>query len=76
MTTMPWNLQRARDTYAIEHWGDGYFNIGDQGHVIATPDRNNPAATVDLHQVAETVRREGMALPVLVRFTDILRDRV
>ena len=73
---MPWNLQRARETYAIEHWGDGYFNIGDQGHVIAIPDRNHPAATVDLHQVAQAVRREGMSLPVLVRFTDILRDRV
>jgi arginine decarboxylase len=73
---MPWNLQRARETYAIEHWGDGYFNINDQGHVIAIPNRDPACGAVDLRLVGELVRQEGLSLPVLVRFTDILRSRV
>ena len=73
---MPWNLQKARETYAIDHWGDGYFNIDEQGRVIAIPNRDSRAGTVDLCKISELVRKEGLSLPVLVRFTDILRSRV
>lgn len=73
---MPWDLQRSKDTYAIEHWGDGYFNLSESGHVIAIPQRDPRKGTVDLVAIAAQIRQEGMALPVLVRFTDILRDRV
>ncbi len=73
---MPWDLQRSKDTYAIEHWGDGYFNLNESGHVIALPQRDPRKGSVDLVAIATQIRQEGMALPVLVRFTDILRDRV
>lgn len=73
---MPWDLQRSKDTYAIEHWGDGYFNLNESGHVIAIPQRDPRKGSVDLVAIATQIRQEGMALPVLVRFTDILRDRV
>jgi len=76
MTNTPWNIQSARETYAIEHWGDGYFDINPQGHVVAYPRRNPRLGEVDLHEVAATIRQEGLSLPVLVRFTDILRNRV
>lgn len=73
---MTWNLQQARDTYAIEHWGEGYFDIGANGHVYAYPSKNPDAGAVDLHAVAQSIHQEGLSLPVLVRFTDILKDRV
>ncbi|QSA95736.1 biosynthetic arginine decarboxylase [Methylococcus sp. EFPC2] len=76
MTASAWDLQRARETYSIEHWGDGYFNINGQGHVVAYPNRTPVAGAVDLHEVARAIRKEGLSLPVLVRFTDILKNRV
>jgi arginine decarboxylase len=76
MTHRDWNLQQARDTYAIEHWGDGYFDIDARGHVVAYPRRDPEAGAVDLRAVAEAIRREGLSLPILLRFVDILRDRV
>ncbi|CAG1020373.1 partial arginine decarboxylase, partial [Methylococcales bacterium] len=76
MTDKPWDLQSARETYAIEHWGDGYFDINEQGHVAAYPLRDARQGEVDLHEVAAKIRHEGLSLPVLVRFTDILRNRV
>lgn len=76
MTDTGWDLQRARETYAIEHWGDGYFNINAHGYVVACPQRDPETGCVDLHEIVETIRQEGLSLPVLVRFTDILRDRV
>ncbi|MFM8331444.1 MAG: biosynthetic arginine decarboxylase [Candidatus Methylumidiphilus sp.] len=75
MTEQPWDLQSARETYAIEHWGDGYFDINPAGHVVAYPVRDAALGAVDLYEVAAKVRSEGLSLPVLVRFTDILRNR-
>lgn len=76
MIRQTWNLQQARDTYAIEHWGDGYFDIDERGYVVACPRRDPSAGTVNLRDIAQAIRREGMSLPVLLRFVDILRDRV
>ena len=76
MTNTNWELQNARDTYAIEHWGNGYFDINDQGHVVAYPKRNAKLGTVDLYDVANKIHQEGLSVPILVRFTDVLRDRV
>jgi arginine decarboxylase len=73
---MSWSLEQAVDTYAIEHWGEGYFGINDEGHVVVRPTKDPAHGTVDLYEIAQAVRQEGLSLPVLVRFTDILRDRV
>ncbi|MDH4275089.1 MAG: biosynthetic arginine decarboxylase, partial [Gammaproteobacteria bacterium] len=70
-----WNIQQARATYNIEHWGDGYFDVGDQGRVVVRPQFTSGPA-VDLYEVALQVRAEGLNWPVLVRITDILQDRV
>ena len=67
--------QIAMQNYGIARWGDGYFEIGPNGHLVARPNPSSPA-TVDLYQVAQEVRSAGLSWPVLVRFTDILRDRV
>ncbi len=71
-----WSPQQSRDIYAIEHWGEGYFGINDQGHVAAHPGGEPRLGAVDLIELIESVRQEGLSLPVLVRFTDILRDRI
>lgn len=73
---MTWNLTQARDTYGIDHWGDGYFDIGDNGNVVVKPTRNPEHGQADLHGIAHELRQEGLSWPILVRFTDILRDRV
>jgi arginine decarboxylase len=73
---MNWSLEQARETFGLDHWGEGYFKINGRGRVAATPTRDPAAGEVDLYEVAEAVRREGLSLPVLVRFTDILGDRV
>ncbi len=72
---MAWTIDRARDTYNVAHWGGGYFDINDQGHLIALPNRD-PATAIDVYQLAHEVREQGLAWPVLVRFCDILHDRV
>jgi len=69
--------QRARRTWNIDQWGSGYFDVDDSGHALVRPlgsESEGPALPLD-DLVAE-LRQAGLRLPVLVRFTDILHDRV
>ncbi len=70
-----WDITTARTTYNIDRWGAGYFDINDAGRVVARPRRDQGAA-VDLTDVVEEARARGLKFPLLIRFQDILRDRV
>lgn len=72
----PWTVDDARALYNIEGWGAGYFDINDRGNVIVRPDPENPTASVDLRDLARDLEEQGIQLPVLLRFSDILRSRV
>ena len=75
-----WNIEKARSTYNFTHWGSGYFDIGDSGqelgHLVVRPDANKKSSGIDLNAITDELQQQGLALPVLVRFTDILHDRV
>ena len=71
-----WTLDQAREAYSLEHWGGGYFDVNGRGHLVARPRRTSDSPTVDLYELARACRDQGLTLPVLVRFNDILRDRV
>jgi arginine decarboxylase len=73
---MNWSLDRARATYNITHWSGGYFDINEAGHLTVSPRRNAAKAVIDVYNLAHEIRDFGLAWPVLVRFTDILHDRV
>jgi len=70
-----WTISRARDIYSIKHWSDGYFDINEAGHLVASPRRSN-GGTIDLYELVDEFHQAGLSLPVLIRFTDILHDRV
>ena len=74
--TARWNTELSREIYAIEHWSEGYFDIHPGGHVVVHPARDPDKGAVDLVEVVRSVRQEGLSLPILVRFTDILRHRI
>jgi arginine decarboxylase len=71
-----WDQDKARETYNIAHWSGGYFDITEQGRVVARPNRDAARPGIDLYRLAEAARAQGLSLPVLVRFVDILHDRV
>lgn len=70
-----WSIQSARTLYNIDRWGAKYFDIDDEGHVVARPLQEGGIA-VDLTDIAEEARARGLKFPLLVRFQDILRHRV
>ncbi|MFO8024725.1 biosynthetic arginine decarboxylase [Thiohalophilus sp.] len=72
-----WNRQQALATYSVVYWGEGYFGINEQGHMLAHPDRQAHNRGIDLYQLAtRAVREHSVTLPIVVRFTDILNNRL
>jgi arginine decarboxylase len=72
---MNWTIQDSRDLYNIEGWGIGYFDINDKGHVTVHPTRD-PARGLDLYELAMDLEAQGVGLPLLLRFSDILHTRI
>ncbi|MER3416331.1 MAG: arginine decarboxylase [Gemmataceae bacterium] len=70
-----WRSQDAIETYGIHHWGKGYFSVNDQGHVTVHPTKSERPA-VDLKVLVDQLQARGIQLPILLRFTDILRHRI
>jgi arginine decarboxylase len=70
-----WKIQDALETYQVGHWGKGYFGINERGHVTVHPDKR-PEQSIDLKDLIDQLQERGIQLPILLRFTDILRHRV
>src|SRR5262249_12171802 len=70
-----WKVQDALDIYEVRHWGKGYFGINPRGHVTVHPDKR-PEQAIDLKELVDQLQERGIQLPILLRFTDILRHRV
>ena len=69
-----WKLEDANELYSIEGWGVNYFHINDKGHVVATPLKNG--VEVDLKDVIDELSLRDISAPVLVRFPDIIDNRI
>jgi len=70
-----WTIQDSKNLYNIHRWGAKYFDINEEGHVVATP-LQDAGVQVDLTDVIEEARERGLKFPLLIRFQDILRHRV
>jgi len=69
-----WSIADARRTWSIANWGEGYFDIGDDGALRVRP-RREDGPEIRLPDVVAAAQKQGSRLPLLVRFSDILRDR-
>ena len=70
-----WKIADAVETYGIRNWGKGYFGINKLGHVTILPNKQ-PEQSIDLKELVDQLQARGIQLPILLRFTDILRHRV
>ena len=70
-----WTTADSSETYGIKAWSQGYFSINDLGHVVAHP-RGVESGQIDLKELVDEVSRRGIGLPLLIRFSDVLKSRV
>lgn len=69
-----WNNDKSLQTYNIQRWGEGFFNVSESGHLIV--DSNEDKSPIDLHEVVKLTRQSGLSLPLLARIPEILHKRV
>jgi len=72
---MAWTARDALELYNVEGWGAGFFGVNDAGHVTVHPTRD-PAISIDLFELATDLSGQGVRLPLLLRFPDILHERI
>ncbi len=70
-----WSIDKARQTYNVAHWSEGYFDVNSAGQLEVSP-RPQQGHRINLTDLVAELKDLHMSLPVLVRFTDILHDRV
>lgn len=71
-----WDLSSAEASFQIPRWSEGYAGVGRDGRLRMYPRGESGSRGVDLVELTEEALDAGLSLPVLVRFTDILGDRV
>src|ERR687895_2322291 len=74
-STRAWSVHDASELYEVARWGHGYFSVNQAGHVQVHPTKD-PARGIDLQELIDRLQLRGISLPVLVRFTDILKNRL
>ncbi|MCG6920434.1 MAG: biosynthetic arginine decarboxylase [Acidobacteria bacterium] len=70
-----WTVKDATELYNVNGWGRGFFSINDSGNVQVTP-AGPDSQPIDLKALVDDLRSRGLNLPLLIRFSDILRTRI
>ena len=75
-----WSVADSLEAYAIRDWGGSYFGINAKGNLEVTPSGpgapGSPTPAIDLKELVDDLGKRGIATPLLIRFSDILRSRI
>jgi arginine decarboxylase len=70
-----WTVADSTEVYGVKYWGHNYFSVAESGNMQAHPaGLEGPA--IDLKELVNEVTRRGIGLPLLIRFSDVLRSRI
>jgi arginine decarboxylase len=68
-------IEQTLETYGIENWGAGYFDVNRKGNLIVHPSDGDPRAA-DLKEIIDDLSRRGIHAPVLLRFPQLVASQV
>jgi arginine decarboxylase len=77
-----WKIADSLDVYQVTQWGRDYFGINDAGHVVVRPEGSNSSngnmqpREIDLFEVVHGLKARDLTVPVVLRFTDVIRHRI
>jgi arginine decarboxylase len=70
-----WKIEDSEALYRIEGWGQPYFSINAAGHITVSP-KGDRGGSLDLFELVNALKQRNLGLPLLIRFSDILEDRI
>ena len=68
-------IEQTVETYGIENWGAGYFDVNRKGNLIVRPGEGDPRAA-DIKEIIEDLARRGITTPILLRFPQLVAAQV
>ncbi len=74
-TSRHWTIEDSEDLYRIEGWGQPYFSINAAGDITVSP-KGDRGGSLDLFELVNAIKQRNLGLPLLIRFSDILEDRI
>ena len=69
-----WRIEDSEELYNIKGWGVNYFGINEKGHAYVSPSKDD--RQIDLKEVVDELNLRDITAPVLLRFPDILDNRI
>jgi arginine decarboxylase len=71
-----WTIEDSENLYRIQGWGEPYFSINAAGHITVSPQGASRGLSLDLYELVKSLKKRQIGLPILIRFSDILADRM
>lgn len=71
-----WTVGDSESLYSIKEWGEPYFSLNTAGNVTVALQGTSPKIPLDLYKLVESLKQQGVQPPLLIRFDDILADRM
>ncbi len=71
-----WTLENARQLYGVRRWGNGYFDIGEDGFVSVNVPADHGTISVSMQQVISGLQDRELSMPVMLRVENLIDDRV
>ena len=69
-----WKVDDSIELYNINSWGKDYFSVNDKGNIVVRPKEGGPE--IDLRNLIDELQLHDISLPLLLRFPDILNNRI
>ncbi len=69
-----WKVDDSIELYNINSWGKDYFSVNDKGNIVVRPKESGPE--IDLRNLIDELQLHDISLPLLLRFPDILNNRI
>lgn len=73
--TTSWSVADSAELYGLSRWGEPYFSVNARGHVCVQP-QGERGGSLDLVELVQGLEGRNLGLPLLIRFDDILEDRL
>ncbi|MBX2847269.1 MAG: biosynthetic arginine decarboxylase [Acidiferrobacterales bacterium] len=71
-----WTIDSARRRYGLRNWGNGHFDIGENGDLIVQNLQDSSAGALSLMSVIDGLRDRELEMPVLLRIENILDQSI
>ena len=70
-----WTTADSAALYGLDRWGEPYFSVNGRGHISVQP-QGERGGSLDLLELVQGLQGRNLGLPLLIRFDDILEDRL